>query len=146
MEYKKINGDFYIRLDPGDEVVRALKDVCTKENIFGGEFRGIGGCSSAELATFDPDTNTYQTHPFSGMLEMASLLGNITKGKDGNAGIHAHAVFSQLEDGHLVTCGGHLLSSVVKLTGEIVIHPLPVAIEKRFDIVPGLGVWKLPED
>ena len=80
------------------------------------------------------------------MLEMASLLGNITKGKDGNAGIHAHAVFSQLEDGHLVTCGGHLLSSVVKLTGEIVIHPLPVAIEKRFDIVPGLGVWKLPED
>ena len=50
MEYKKINEDFYIRLDPGDEVLQSIKAICTAEQIYGGYFQGIGACSDVTIS------------------------------------------------------------------------------------------------
>ena len=52
MEYKKINEDFYIRLDPGDEVLQSIKAICTAEQIYGGYFQGIGACSDVTISTY----------------------------------------------------------------------------------------------
>ena len=33
MEYKKFGNDYVIRMDPKEEIVSTLKDICKKENI-----------------------------------------------------------------------------------------------------------------
>lgn len=144
MEYKKINEDFYIRLDPGDEVLQSIKAICTAEQIYGGYFQGIGACSDVTISTYIPTTRSFKIHPFSGMLEMAALSGNITKDINGIPALHAHAVFSQLENEQLLTHAGHLQKAVISYTAEITLHPAKVTFEQRFDLVPEVGVWKFP--
>lgn len=58
MDYKKIGKTFYIRMDRDDEVIANILEVCTKENIPSAVFSGIGGCKSAELQVFVPETGT----------------------------------------------------------------------------------------
>ena len=144
MEYKKINDEFYIRLDPGDEVLQSIKDICTAEQIYGGYFQGIGACGDVTISTYIPTTRSFQMHPFSGMLEMASLSGNVTKDKDDTPALHAHAVFSQLENDRLLTRAGHLQKAIISYTAEIILHPANIIFEQRFDLVPEVGVWKFP--
>ena len=54
MEYRKIGDNYYIR----DEIVSNLLEICEKENIPSAVFSGIGGCQSAELQVFIPETGT----------------------------------------------------------------------------------------
>ena len=58
MEYRKIGDNYYIRMDRGDEIISTLLAVCEKESIPSAVFSGIGGCQSAELQVFTPETGT----------------------------------------------------------------------------------------
>ena len=58
MDYKKIGETYYVRMDRGDEIVSNLLKICEKENIPSAVFSGIGGCQSAELQVFIPETGT----------------------------------------------------------------------------------------
>ena len=67
MEYRKIGDNYYIRMDRGDEIVSNLLEICEKESIPSAVFSGIGGCQSAELQVFIPETGSFETER--GMLE-----------------------------------------------------------------------------
>jgi len=142
MEYKKLNGEFYLRLDPGDEILESILKVCESEKIFGGHFQGIGACGEITISTYSPTEKNFTLHNFSGHFEIVSLLGNITKNLEGKINLHAHANFSYADENkNLATVGGHLRRAVINYTAEIILRPANEIIGQRFDIVEGVGVW-----
>ena len=99
MEYKKIGEQYYVRMDRGDEIIGNILEICRKESIPSAIFSGIGGCSSAELQVFIPETGSFETERLEGMLELVLLNGNVVSGDDGQLYHHTHALFSFKRDG-----------------------------------------------
>ncbi|MBR3001811.1 MAG: DUF296 domain-containing protein, partial [Oscillospiraceae bacterium] len=61
MEYRQFGNTLYARMDRCDEIISCILDVCKKEGIQSAVFSGIGGCSSAEIQTFIPETGEFET-------------------------------------------------------------------------------------
>ena len=142
MEYKKIGETYYVRMDRGDEIISNLLDICTKESISSAIFSGIGGCSSAELQVFIPESGSFETEKIDGMLELVSLNGNVVSADDGQLYHHTHALFSFKKDGHHGMAGGHLKSTMVLYTPEIELRPtIGGLIGRKFDPETGTGFW-----
>jgi len=128
MEYKKIGGTYYVRMDRGDEIISSILEICRKESILSAIFSGIGGCSSAELQVW--------------MLELVSLNGNVVSDDDGQLYHHTHALFSFKKDGQHGMAGGHLKSTTVLYTAEIELRPtVGGVIGRKFDPETGTGFW-----
>ena len=144
MEYRIYNGAYYVRLDPGDEIMTALGELCAAEGIRAGHVQGIGGCGRATVGVFDPAAKKYDEHTVEAMLELISLNGNVTMndGKpDGKPFLHLHAAFAYHKDGEAKVLAGHLLEAVISLTGEIVLTPADLSITRRYDDGLGIRVW-----
>ena len=153
MEYRKIGDNYYIRMDRGDEIISNLLAVCEKESIPSAVFSGIGGCESAELQVFIPETGSFETEQLEGMLELVSLNGNVVRDTDGQLFHHTHALFSFKKDGlHGLRAtllpsggrmaGGHLKATTVLYTAEIELRPtVGGAIGRKFDPETGTGFW-----
>ena len=144
MEYKKMDHTVYIRIDKDETVVQTILSVCRKENIRGGHFQGIGACSTATIATYIPERNDFVDHTISGMIEMISLMGNISIDDKDEPFQHSHTVFSYLKDnGEIAVVAGHLKEAQIGYTGEIVLTPAEEKIGRVFDTRTGIDVWKL---
>ena len=143
MEYKKIGEAYYIRMDRDDEVIANILDVCRKESIPSAVFSGIGGCKSAELQVFIPETGSFENEKIEGMLELVSMNGNVVSDDDGQLCHHTHALFTYKRDGQHGIAGGHLKSITVLYTAEIELRPtVGGAIGRKFDPETGTGFWK----
>lgn len=142
MDYKKENDAIYIRIDKGEEVCQAITAVCQKEHIGGGAYQGIGACDQVTLSTYLPQRQAFVDHSLSGMLEMISLMGNVSSDERGKPFLHAHAVFSYLkDDGGIAVAAGHLKEARIGYTGEIVLRPAEARIDRAFDEGAGIDVW-----
>jgi predicted DNA-binding protein with PD1-like motif len=166
MEYRKIGDNYYIRMDRGDEIISNLLEICEKESIPSAVFSGIGGCQSAELQVFIPETGSFETEQLEGMLELVSLNGNVVRDDDGKLFHHTHALFSfkggnrdvdnivggyqDSQHGLRATllpsggrmAGGHLKATTVLYTAEIELRPtVGGAIGRKFDPETGTGFW-----
>jgi hypothetical protein len=142
MDYKKIANEIYIRIDKGDEILAEILNICKSENIKTAHFRGIGGCDRIDIQTFIPSKNDFISHKKEGIFEMVSLDGNITPDND-EIFLHAHAVFSYLENDEIKMIGGHLKEAFVKYTAEIILTPAVEDISRMIDDKTGISVWKL---
>lgn len=143
MECKKMGDEIYLRIDKGEKVMETIKAVCKKEKVGGGHFQGIGACGSATLSTYLPAAKNFLEHTFTGMLEMVSLMGNISAAGS-ELFLHSHAVFSYLNvTQELTVAAGHLKEAEISYTGEIVITPTDQAIDRKTDPQTGIGIWKL---
>ena len=159
MEYKKIGETYYVRMDRGDEIIGNILEICRKEAIPSAIFSGIGGCSSAELQVFIPETGSFETEQLEEMLELVSLNGNVVSGDDGQLYHHTHALFSFKggnrdvdnivgghQDGQHGMAGGHLKSTTVLYTAEIELRPtIGGAIGRKFDPETGTGFWEFKD-
>ena len=142
MEYKKIGETYYARMERGDEIIGNILEICRKESIPSVIFSGIGGCSSAELQVFIPETGSFETEQLEGMLELVSLNGNVVSADDGQLYHHTHALFSFKRDGQHGMAGGHLKSTTVLYTAEIELRPtIGGSIGRKFDPETGTGFW-----
>ena len=142
MEYRICNGIGYLRLDRGELVIESVLEFCRREGIRSATFSGLGGCDLAEVKTFDPETKTYGSRTLSGMLELASLWGDVTD--DGNGGLaqHTHTVFACVENGKHETAGGHLGEARVLITAEIEVRPIVGGvISRKTDPAWGTKIW-----
>jgi hypothetical protein len=142
MDYRKIGNEFYIRIDKDDEIINGILEVCENESIKTAHFRGIGGCDKINIQTFIPAKNDFISHKKEGIFEMVSLDGNISPDND-EIFLHAHAVFSYLENGEIKMIGGHLKEAFVKYTAEIILTPAVENISRMLDDKTGISVWKL---
>lgn len=144
MEYRKENNTYYIRLDKAESLTEKLKEVCKKENIQAGYFQGIGACDQAILGTYIPEKQDFTLHTLSGMLEMVSLMGNVTTDQNNEPFLHSHASFSYLDkNGNVVLTGGHLMEARISYTGEIILTAAQEKIGRKMDPKAGIEIWKL---
>ena len=142
MEYRICNGVGYLRLDRGDEVISSVLELCRREGISSATFSGLGGCDLAKIKTFDPEKRVYGSRTLSGMLELASLWGDVTGDGEGGLAQHTHALFCYVEDGEHKTAGGHLGEARVLVTAEIEVRPIVGgAIGRKVDPAWGTKIW-----
>lgn len=140
MDYRKIETDYYLRLDKGEEVMTSLETFCKKENIKTAYFKGIGACDKVICQTLNLETQEFSSHEKTGMLEMLSLLGNIALDDNGELSLHAHATFSYVENGEVKLFGGHLKDAYICYTGEIIVTPSKESVTRS--IKTGMNIWK----
>lgn len=147
MQYRKIKDTVYIRIDKEEYVIKSILDVCKKENIETGYFQGIGACDRAVLATWIPEKEDFIQHTLTGMLEMISLMGNITLDQDKKPYSHSHGVFSFLdENGQPKVAAGHLEDARIGYTGEVVLNTANEKIGRMFCPKAGIDVWDLDKN
>ena len=142
MEYRKFGGTYYIRMDRGDELISGILRVCKAEGIKAAFFSGIGGSDRAQIQTFIPETRMFETQTIHGMLELASLTGNVIAGEQQELCHHTHAVFSYKEGDRHCMAAGHIKSITVLYTAEIELRPvIGGTIQRQFDPETGTGFW-----
>ncbi|MDS0524293.1 DNA-binding protein [Clostridium sp. SHJSY1] len=143
MDYRKIGNNFYVRIDKDEEIISNIEKICKRESILAGHFQGIGACDKAIVSTYLPDKDKFTDHPILGMLEMVSLMGNITIDENGEPVLHSHGVFSYLDEaGKPTIVAGHLTEAIVNYTGEIFIQTAEEAIGRMIDPKTGISIWK----
>lgn len=139
MVFYKTDNTYFLRMELGEEIITTLTSFCKDQDIQLGFFNAIGAVSYAITGLYNVGERKYYSTKIEGPLEIASLMGNITR-KDGEVYIHAHATFSNLE---CQVMGGHLSEAVVSATCEMVITSLSGNIERRVCDKTGLNIFDL---
>lgn len=136
MWIKKINeNEYLLRLERGEEIVKTVEDFLKKEKIGSGVLWGLGAVDYARLAHYRVDKKEYSEKELRQPLEIASLVGVITK-----EGIHSHIVLS---DSQMKTYGGHLKEARVAATGEIVVQKGAEKIGRKYSEEIGLNLLEI---
>ena len=136
MIVKNMGGTFYIRIDQGEEIVENLKAFCEKFDIKSGLISGLGSVTKAELGLYDLENKEYLKKEFSGIYEIASMNGNISRMNE-QPYFHIHAVLS---DSECRTFGGHFAMGVVGATCEIIVIPFKNDADRFFSDEIGLNL------
>lgn len=134
MEYKRFGNTIIARLDIGEEITAALKQVAEAENIKLAAVSGIGACKNTEVGVFDPGKGGYNRFFYEEFCEITSLVGTFTT-MDGKHYSHLHITLAA-GDGRIL--GGHLFNSEIALTGEIVINIIDGEAKRVFN--PEIGI------
>lgn len=141
MEHRVMSdGTLLCKAAPGEEVVAALTALLEEKGVRAGVVTGIGACESAEIGFFDPKEKRYERHGLREPLELLSLSGNVSRGEDGKAFLHLHAV---LGDRGTRARGGHLFALVADPTVEIFVRPFEGAVDRALVPERGLRLWRL---
>lgn len=123
-----------IRMDPGEEVIRTLTEICKKEKITLGYFNALGAADMLELGVYDVREQVYHKEDFHGAYEITSLFGTVSE-KDGEVYLHAHLTASAM---HGKTVGGHLNAAVISGTCEMALTVLEGHIGRKVNPLTGL--------
>lgn len=107
---------YRISLRKGDEIMAALVDFAREEHISEAHFSGIGAIDSGILGWYDPAKHEDRKITIASEAEIVSLIGDISKGRDGEPRVHAH-ISVAFDDGSLK--GGHLFEGRISLVGQI---------------------------
>jgi predicted DNA-binding protein with PD1-like motif len=121
---------YQLVLAPGAEAVAAISDFVVQNHIQAASFRGIGACTDAVLAYYDPLTHGYQKTAYNQQMEIVSMIGDAAPTPGYGAGFHAH-VGVAFADGTMH--GGHLVEVHVSPTLELELTAYPVAVHRAFD-------------
>jgi predicted DNA-binding protein with PD1-like motif len=145
MDYKKFGDSIYVRFNRGDEIISGIMNICRKEKVLSATYSGIGCCSDIVVSSYIPEKDEFLEHKKSGVLELISLIGNISADNNDEIFHHTHAMFSFHDEKYnLATTGGHLLSAKVLYTAEIEIKPVQNGvIRRKQNELTGITVWDL---
>lgn len=137
MEYRRFENKIYVRLDPGEEILRELEFLAEREDIRLASISGLGALNELEVCVFDPAAKEFYSNFFQEPLEITSLTGTVTE-MDERPYLHLHLSAGNAK-GNVV--GGHLKRAVVSATAEIVLSITNGVIERRFDEESGLNLF-----
>ncbi|MDK2956109.1 MAG: uncharacterized protein PWQ57_1605 [Desulfovibrionales bacterium] len=138
MKYKRYGSKLLLRLDPGDEVIASVTEVCEKENIHLGAVTGLGAVDSARIGCFDPYGKQHHPTMVEEPCEITSLLGNVSR-MDGKIYLHLHATLAGMSN---KVVGGHLNMARVSAMAEIWIDGVDGLVDREFSEKVGLNVLK----
>lgn len=142
MEYRKFGPSYVVRLDRGEEVVESLTALCRQENIRLGSISGLGAVNDVTLGAFNHDKFLFESARYTGTLEMASCVGNIST-KDGEVYLHLHATVGNPVNNECH--GGHLSRAVISLTGEFILQSLEGTVEREYSPEIGLNLFRFTD-
>lgn len=139
MQYKKINDQYLLCFELGEELVTVFTNFCQEQDISAGFFHGLGGATKASIGYYDLTKKEYRFTDCDDVAEIISLNGNISQ-KDGAPMIHVHGT---LGNDKLEAIAGHIQSLTVGGTAEIFLTPFHDPIERKYDEATGLNLLKL---
>ena len=139
MEYRRYGDDVVLRIQKGEEILESIRVVCEREHILTGSISGLGAVGQLTLGVFNSKKFVYETTDYTGDMEIASCVGNITT-MDGKCYLHVHLAAANPTKGLVV--GGHLSRGVVSLTGEFILHAIPAAVDREYSPEVGLNLFK----
>jgi predicted DNA-binding protein with PD1-like motif len=126
MEHRRTRYGYVVRLDAGEEIVGALRDLAARENVRAGLISGIGAAADVELGYFVRGTREYVRRTFEGEWEILALTGNLSD-LEGEAFPHCHVTLGGKD---FAAHGGHLFRGTVTVTCEIQLVTDPDAIRR----------------
>lgn len=138
VEYKRYDSKILIRLDPGEEVVGSVAEVCKAENVRLGIVSGIGAVGKATVGLFNPTSKEYFSTTMEKPFEITNLAGNVSE-MNGELYLHLHVTLADVEHNAF---GGHLNQAVVSATAEIWIDIVDGTIDRAFSDTVGLNLLK----
>ena len=139
MVYRKIGDTYLVRMEIGEEIMAALKELCRKEDIRLAEISALGATDHAVIGVYDLERAVYQPEELNGLMEIASLTGNVTTMK-GETYLHLHAVLADQNHG---VHAGHVNEMRIGLTCEMFVRTLPGEIDRERDEKLGINIWKI---
>jgi uncharacterized protein len=137
------NGEYFLRLQRGEDVLPAIIDFCKEKGIQSGSFRAIGAVEQSKIGYYDLSKKEYGSKEYAEAMEVASMTGNIAE-VDGAPFVHAHAVLSGIAAGTENQCiGGHVFEAKVAVTLEVHLIAFTDAVTRELDPEIGLKLLKL---
>jgi len=132
----------FFRRGEGEDLLLSMRACAESEGVRAGLLACIGALSKARLGFF-LGGGRYKAIELGGPLEIASCLGNLSEGPDGELVVHAHICVC---DGEGRAYGGHLLEGcVVSPTAELALLELSGArMVRRLDGKTGLKLLQPP--
>jgi uncharacterized protein len=140
MKFKKLDRDYLITVDMGEEFPASLLRFAETESVASAYFQGIGALRDVELGYYWLDRKEYKRQKFPEIVELISCAGNLAL-REGIPFVHAHVALGR-EDYSVF--GGHLFQAIVAVTVEIVMRPFPEAVSRNYDARAGLFLLDLP--
>ena len=151
MRYMKLGDSYLVRLDPGEEVMSAIRRFAHDRSIDAGSLMGLGDVDRVVLGlgagprpadergpTPVPDpAGSSLVRTIEAAHEIVSLIG-ILGVQEGRTEARVHIVVAG-RDG--TTTGGRLIEARTGTTVELVIKPLPGYVQRVPD--PRTGAWGL---
>lgn len=138
MEYRKFGNHYVMRVDPGEEILEKIKELCCREEIHLGYAVGLGASNRAVVGLFDTVNKVYKKKELTGPMEITSLVGNIST-KEEETYLHFHV---NLCDEKMRISGGHMNACYVSATAEITVTKLDGTVERRMDEMIGLNLYQ----
>jgi predicted DNA-binding protein with PD1-like motif len=126
---------FFLQLEHGEELKEQLRGFADDHVIGAAVLRGLGAAERCDLDFYHLREQRHERLSVEEPTEVASLVGNVTRGQAGESVVHVHAVLSRCDGS---TLGGHLKALVVGATLEIDLEVLPGAVHRKMDSRVGL--------
>ena len=138
MEYRKFGNTIVARIDRGEEILAAVREIAGAEHIQLASVSALGATNDFTVGVYSVDEKQYRANDFKGNFEIVSLTGTINT-MDGEFYTHLHMSAGD-EKGQVF--GGHLNRAVVSAVCEMVITVIDGVVDRRFSEEIGLNLFQ----
>ena len=138
MEYRRFGNTIVARIDRGEEILAAVREIARAENIQLASVSALGATNDFTVGVYNVDEKQYHANDFKGNFEIVSLTGTINT-MDGEFYTHLHMSAGD-EKGQVF--GGHLNRAVVSAVCEMVITVIDGVVDRRFSEEIGLNLFR----
>lgn len=138
MEYRKFGNTIVARIDRGEEILAAIREIAGAEHIQLASVSALGATNDFTVGVYNVDEKQYHANDFKGNFEIVSLTGTINT-MDGEFYTHLHMSAGD-EKGQVF--GGHLNRAVVSAVCEMVITVIDGVVDRRFSEEIGLNLFR----
>ena len=138
MEYRRLGNTIVARIDRGEEILAAVREIAEAEHIQLASVSALGATNDFTVGVYNVDEKQYHANDFKGNFEIVSLTGTINT-MDGEFYTHLHMSAGD-EKGQVF--GGHLNRAVVSAVCEMVITVIDGVVDRRFSEEIGLNLFR----
>lgn len=138
MEYRRFGNTIVARIDRGEEILAAVREIAGAEHIQLASVSALGATNDFTAGVYNVDEKQYHANDFKGNFEIVSLTGTINT-MDGEFYTHLHMSAGD-EKGQVF--GGHLNQAVVSAVCEMVITVIDGVVDRRFSEEIGLNLFR----
>ena len=138
MEYRRFGNTIVARIDRGEEILAAVREIAGAEHIQLASVSALGATNDFTVGVYNVDEMQYHANDFKGNFEIVSLTGTINT-MDGEFYTHLHMSAGD-EKGQVF--GGHLNRAVVSAVCEMVITVIDGVVDRRFSEEIGLNLFR----
>ncbi|MBI2893765.1 MAG: DNA-binding protein [Deltaproteobacteria bacterium] len=132
------------RLVPGEDVLRALSEVCRRFKIHAGEIRITGALRSADVCEYEQARRSFRPpRRLEAPMEILSLGGSVSAEGEGLS-IQLMLTAARETDSGIQVFGGRLLGAAVFSCEFVVDTWDDLSLERKLDRDTGLMLWAEP--